>query len=166
MKSLEDYRGWLVRVASDLLWTNSAARNTLTVEDLVQEGWVAMWRAQEKFDSARGDHHAHLTNAARVRMIDIVSGRKPTFGTEGNRGRVKVPETAFTPLPEPGSPYEPVEESSVAPEVDQRLLRALEAMPPASRDYLERVFWGNERLRRDRAAWLTAESVIREHLAA
>lgn len=161
MTDLSSYRSWLYRLANDMLWADSSARNTLTVDDLVQEGMIAMWRALEKFDPARGRESAHLTNAARVRMLDILSGKKPTFGTEGNRGRVKVPESALTPLPEPGSPYEPIAEPMMAPGASELVERALAAMPEASRDYVERVFWGGERLRRDRAAWRDAEETFR-----
>lgn len=166
MSDLEQHRRWLYRLANDILWTNSSARHALTVDDLAQEGWVAMWRAQQKFDPARGNERAHLTNAARKRMLDIVSGKKPSFGTEGNRGRVKVPETAWKPLPEPGSPDEPFIEEFIQEAADGRLTAALDAMSPEAREYVERVFWGDERLRRDRAAWREAEAVVREHYAA
>lgn len=164
--NIEDYRRWAHKVAIDLLWESSSARNVLTVEDLVQEGMIAMWRASETFDPTRGHAPAHLTNAARKRMIDVVTGRKPSYGTEGNRGRVKVPESAYQPLPEPGSPFEPIAGPMTPIEGNEALSEALAALSTESREYVERVFWGGERLRRDRAAWREAEAVIREHLAA
>lgn len=163
---LNDYEKWLYRLANDMLWTTSAARNILSVDDLVQEGRVAMWRALQKFDPDRGLVGSHLKNAARKRMLDIVMGKKPTFGTEGNRGRVKVPEAAYMPLPEPGSPYEPVAGPMVAPETSQALTEALAAMSPKAREYVESVFWEGARLRRDRKAWLEAEATVREYVAA
>lgn len=162
----QDYRRWLYRLAHDMLWESSSARAGLTVDDLAQEGSIAMWRASQSFDAARGHLAAHLTNAARLRMLDVVMGKKPSFGTEGNRGRVKVPEELVGPLPEPGSPYEPIVETFLDAEADGRLVEALAAMSPTAREYVERVFWGDERLRRDRAAWREAETVIRAHFAA
>lgn len=163
---LGKYRRWLYRLANDMLWANSKARNVLTPDDLAQEGWVAMWRALQAFDPEKGQEAAHLKNAARVRMLDVLSSKKPSFGTEGNRGRVKVPETAFEPLPEPGEGFDFAAEPLLAEQADGRLAEALDALSPAARDYVERVFWGGERLRRDRAAWREAEATIREHLAA
>jgi hypothetical protein len=49
----------------------------------------------------------------------------------------------------------------MAPGASELVERALAAMPEASRDYVERVFWGGERLRRDRAAWRDAEETFR-----
>ena len=157
------YHGWLYRVADDLLWPNSSARHFLTVDDLVQEGRIAMWRASQTFDPRRGNLPAHVTNAARKRMVDVVTGAKPSFGTEGNRGRVKVPETALTAWPEPGDPMEPIAPSGASsghPDV----LAALEELPDSAREYVERVFWGGERLRRDRAAWRVAEEMLSQSL--
>lgn len=95
---LERYRLWVYSVATDMLWESSSARRALDRDDLAQEGLVAMWRALQTFDPERGHEAAHLTNAARKRMLDMVSGRKPTFGTEGNRGRWRIPERQLTHL--------------------------------------------------------------------
>lgn len=160
---VRDYDRWIYRLANDMLWANSSARNFLTVDDLAQEGRVAMWAASQKFDPSRGNLPAHVTNAARKRMIDVISGRKPSFGTEGNRGRVKVPETSLTPWPEPDDPAEPIAPSG-PPEGRPDVLAAIQALPAASREYVERVFWGGERLRRDRAAWKIAEEMLSQSL--
>lgn len=164
---IENYHRWLYRLANDLLWADSSARHALSVDDLVQEGRVAMWRATQNFDSGRGNLPAHLTNAARKRMLDVVMGKKPCFGTEGNRGRVKVPEAALRAMPEPGDPDEPLSvDLRASSEPSDRMCRALAAMSPSARQYIEGVFWGGERLRRDRAAWREAEAAIREEWAA
>lgn len=164
---IEKYHGWLYRLANDLLWADSSARRTLSVDDLVQEGRVAMWRASLSFDPKRGHLPAHLTNAARKRMLDVVMGKKPCFGTEGNRGRVKVPEAALRAMPEPGDPDEPLSvDLQASREPSDPMRRAMAAMSPSARQYVESVFWGSERLRRDRAAWREAEAAIRAEWAA
>lgn len=62
---LPDYRGWLYRVARDY-------GKSEMVDDLAQEGYVAMWRALPTYDPAQGALPAYLTTAARNRMIDIL----------------------------------------------------------------------------------------------
>jgi len=60
---LEEYRGWLRKVAIGLVGAN-------LVEDLAQEGWIAMWRALRSHDPAKGALPAWLTLNAFYRMCD------------------------------------------------------------------------------------------------
>jgi len=169
-ENLEQYRRWIYRLAHDMLWEDSAARRILTVDDLAQEGWIAMWRADQNYDPKRGNRPAHLTNAARKRMLDVVSSKKPLFGTEGNRGRWRVPEQNYEYLPEPGSWNEPYDLDHRIERIENGsryvdLHETINDLPEDSKEYLERVFWGGERLRKDRAAWKKAEAVLKEKMS-
>lgn len=67
---LQGYRGWLYTVANHLGGD---------VDDLVQEGYIAMWRALGTYDPAKGALPTWLTGAARMRMNDVARGHgRPT----------------------------------------------------------------------------------------
>lgn len=92
---LADYHRWLFAVARDLAWTPS------DVDDIAQEGRIAMWRALMTFDGQRGSLPSWLTLAARSRMGEIARGRKPAYGHQAVRGhkeaRVVVSLDSFDP---------------------------------------------------------------------
>lgn len=72
-QQLQAYRGWLYTVANHL------APTPAEVDDLVQEGYIAMWRALDTFDPAKGALPSWLTGAARLRMADVARGHgRPT----------------------------------------------------------------------------------------
>lgn len=71
-QQLQAYRGWLYRVAMSMV---PAAE----VDDLVQEGYIAMWRALGTYDHTKGAMPTWLTKAAKLRMADIARGHgRPT----------------------------------------------------------------------------------------
>lgn len=71
--ALPDYRRWLHHVANEMLPPTSAEH-----DDLVQEGYIAMWRALDSFDESKGALPSWLTRAARYRMLDVRRGRALT----------------------------------------------------------------------------------------
>lgn len=75
---LADYHRWLFAVARDLAWTPS------DVDDIAQEGRIAMWRALRTFEGDKGSLPSWLTTAARMRMRDVARGR-PSTGHEAVR---------------------------------------------------------------------------------
>jgi RNA polymerase sigma factor (sigma-70 family) len=73
-EAMPEYRRTLTSMARSMC-PNSHA----DVDDLIQEGYIAMWRAAE----ARAENlAAYLTTAARHRMLDVVRGRAQ-LGTKG-----------------------------------------------------------------------------------
>lgn len=85
--ALPNYRRWLGAVARDVCgWTNRQHH-----DDLVQEGYVAMWRAAAAYDPTRGALPAWLTRAARLRMTDVARrGYRTWTGHAPTRGVVHV----------------------------------------------------------------------------
>lgn len=84
---LAGYRGWLYRVAFEM-----GARGQ-DLDDLAQEGYIAMWRALPGWDQAKGSLPSWLTGAARLRMRALrPGGRGREFGHEAMRGSVPVQE--------------------------------------------------------------------------
>jgi hypothetical protein len=80
---LDDYHNWLYKTAMEML--PNAGRDPY-IDDLVQEGRIAMWRALEKYDDCKGTLAPWLTNAARMRMKDIAFGHGRWTGHTGRRG--------------------------------------------------------------------------------
>lgn len=84
---LAGYRGWLYRVAFEM-----GARGQ-DLDDLAQEGYIAMWRALGTYQQGRGSLPSWLTGAARLRMRALRpggGGRGREFGHEAMRGSVPV----------------------------------------------------------------------------
>lgn len=75
--ALGDYHRWLYKTAADLL---PGGPYDPGLEDLVQEGRVALWKAAETFDEAKGTLAPWITNAARMRMRDLVQGHGQATG--------------------------------------------------------------------------------------
>jgi DNA-directed RNA polymerase specialized sigma24 family protein len=80
---LDDYHNWLYKTAADLL---PGAVHDPDIDDLVQEGRIAMWKAYEKYDDCKGTLAPWLTNAARMRMKDVAWGHGRWTGHTGRRG--------------------------------------------------------------------------------
>lgn len=74
---LPDYRRWLYRVAHDLTASYAGHYTAVAADDLVQEGYVAMFRALDTYDPGRGALPSWLTGAARLRMREVASGHSP-----------------------------------------------------------------------------------------
>lgn len=75
-KTLPQHRGWLLSMARSMLDVRHPA-----VEDLAQEGYIAMWRATETFDDTRDvPLSVWLQMSARRRMLDVVTRRERLTG--------------------------------------------------------------------------------------
>lgn len=76
----DSYHGWLVTAARGM--SDSYA----TQEELIQEAKIAIWRSLPDFDRSRGTLPSYITQVARRRMVDVVTGRKPTLGKPPAKG--------------------------------------------------------------------------------
>lgn len=84
------YKLWLLKMASIYL-----PRQPNEWEDLAQEGHIAMWRAMDAYDPAKGSLPSWLTQAAKLRMREVASRRTWT-GTPMIRGHRR--EKPATPV--------------------------------------------------------------------
>lgn len=77
------YHGWLYKTAADLL---RGGFNDPDIDDVVQEGRIAMWKAYQAYEDCKGTLAPWLTNAARMRMKDVAVGHGRWTGHTGRRG--------------------------------------------------------------------------------
>jgi DNA-directed RNA polymerase specialized sigma24 family protein len=77
------YHRWLYRVAASMLPDGFCDPD---LDDLVQEGRIAMWKAFEKYEDCKGTLAPWLTNAASMRMKNIAFGHGRYTGHTGRRG--------------------------------------------------------------------------------
>lgn len=137
---LPDYRRWLYAVAYDLLPDGSP-----DVDDLAQEGHVAMWRAIEAWDPDRGSLPSWLTGAARLRMRAIAHSKGQWTGRPETRGSASVRPVASVDAVEDEldaltAGYD-VAEAVVMAYHHGEIAAALDALTPAQRRYVLARFW-------------------------
>lgn len=95
MIQLDDYHNWLYQTAADML---RGGYKDPEIDDLVQEGRIAMWKAYQKYDDCKGTLAPWLTNAARMRMKDLAHGHGRWTGHTGRRGVTDAMDKQAPPL--------------------------------------------------------------------
>lgn len=81
--NVDDYHNWLYKLAADYL---PGGVLDSEIDDLVQEGRIAMWKSSLTHDPEKGAQPAWLTRAAVNRMKDISHGHGRWTGHTGRRG--------------------------------------------------------------------------------
>ena len=131
-----EYRAWLRKVASGML---SPVHEDL--DDLMQEGYIAMWEGFKSYDPAKGPLIPRLQYLARKRMISVAYGHHQWTGHEPVRGGQEPPEVSH---------YDGMEDSGIimprAPAVDAGLpdedvAEAVADLPDLQRQYVYLRFW-------------------------
>jgi RNA polymerase sigma factor (sigma-70 family) len=144
VRALPDYRRWLFRVAYDLSPVGSS-----DVEDLVQEGYIAMWRALGTYDPKQGALPTWITNAARMRMKDVAFGSGQFFGRPETRGARSVEATVSTDALVEDNPaaldmlldFSDLAESATFAYHAGEIAEAIDRLSPAQRRYVIARFW-------------------------
>jgi DNA-directed RNA polymerase specialized sigma24 family protein len=77
------YHNWLYKTAADFL---PGGYYDTDIDDLVQEGRIAMWKAYEAYDDCKGTLAPWLTNAARMQMKGIAHSHNRWTGHTSRRG--------------------------------------------------------------------------------
>lgn len=177
--ALPDYRRWLGAVARDLCgWANRGYH-----DDLVQEGYVAMWRAAATYDPARGALASWLTTAARYRMTDVARrGFRTWTGHVDRTGARPSVEHVTQPasLDDADADAFDVEDVTASNALDAAtwayhagdLRCALEQLTPRQRRYVVLKFWHGwspaeldaELGPRSRALWRDARHFLEREL--
>ncbi len=135
---LPDYRRWLFAVAWRL------DRTGATVEDLAQEGWVAMWRAMSSYDPTKGSLPSWLTRAAELRMTEVAYRGRPWTGTPSHRGvRSVIDSPVLDPFENPDDVFDSVDVLDGVEVAYHRgeIARALDVLSPAQRRYVIARYW-------------------------
>jgi RNA polymerase sigma-70 factor (ECF subfamily) len=100
-------------------------------EDAVQEAFLRIWRAAERYDAARGAPRPWLLRLVRNVAIDHLRAR-------GSRGRAEM-QSGAGPLDE-SAPERP-EEVAIRAERADRLRAALDTLPPEQRRAIEIAYF-------------------------
>lgn len=157
---LADYRNWLLKVAG------SMTHGEENIQDLAQEGWIAMWRATKTYDESKGALPSWLTTAARMRMSNVVT-RGTFLGRPEHRGKPTVHE-------EPVDEIENLMRAQLEDQIDLayhdgEIMAAVNDLTPLQRQYVYRRFWLDESptaLANDLGnGWVGARPKLRERLA-
>lgn len=138
---LEAYRPWLRKVASGMTAPGM-------VEDLAQEGWIALWQAYRSLDTDKAPADWWLKKKAHGKMLTLV-------GRDWQTGKARA---AGIPAGQPG--HEDVADGQPVPSVWDELLpaadlidgadwayhhgdiaAALDRLTPREREYVVLRFW-------------------------
>lgn len=131
-----DYRRWLYKTAADLL---PGGYYDTGIDDLAQEGRVAMWRALETHDPARGALAPWVTRAARTRMRDLAWGHGQPTGHEPVRGFTEAEVAVYIDGQESPDDLAPAE--AAVEMAEPALMEVLRELPEEQREYIWLRFW-------------------------
>lgn len=139
---LPNYRRWLYAVAAELLFQHRLVKE---VDDIAQEGYIAMWKALRTYDKTKGALPGYLTQAARWRMIDVAIKFKPQTGEPSIRGHTR--EKAAFPVDYQDAYFmeligveEILQDITIAYHQGE-IYEAISSLSPAYRDLVYRRFW-------------------------
>lgn len=131
---LQQYYPWLRKTAGNLVGFDDPY-----LDDLIQEGYIAMWKALQTYDPEKGPLVPRLLHMARQRMLNVGYGHHRYTGHEAARGHQEAESPLhYDELPDreyalPVTTDEPFTEPS--------LTDALNSLPPKQREYLFVRFW-------------------------
>lgn len=146
---LRAYRPWLRKVASGMT-------SGPVVEDLAQEGWIALWQAYRSLDTAKAPADWWLKKKAHGRMLTLVTRdwrtqKAQTWGIPAGQARSSTDEEMATLGP---SVWD--ELLVELPDVEMayhagEIAAALDRLTPRQREYVMLRFWHGYRLPEMRA---------------
>jgi RNA polymerase sigma-70 factor, ECF subfamily len=105
-------------------------RDPAEAEDVVQETFLELWRRPAGYDPARGSREAYAVLIGRSRALDRLRAR--------GSARRAAERASDDPVLPPAPPLEVAE----ARQRRERVVRALDALPPAQREAVELAFFG------------------------
>jgi RNA polymerase sigma factor (sigma-70 family) len=150
-----DYRSWLLNLAGRLLGGHAHPDR----DDLVQEGYIAMWRALDSYSEDKGSLAGWLTFRARMRMLECLAQSQWTGKPARRDGRHKIETRLVDSLDREllagGNDQGETDSITLADRVagvehldgvelayhHGEILAALEDLTPAQRKYVEARFW-------------------------
>lgn len=138
-------------------------------EDLVQEGRIAIWRAEQTYDPTKGALPSWVTRAAEMRMKDIAWGTGQPFGREATRGKREVKTTLLEDI-------SPVIQEEIEPRTKDiaehamwayhhgELHRTIERLTPRQQEAVRAKLAGGVLTPQERAAWVKARVHLQQEL--
>lgn len=131
---LQQYYPWLRKTAGNLIGFDDPY-----LDDLIQEGYIAMWKALQSHDPEKGPLVPRLMFLARQRMLNVGYGHHRYTGHEAVRGSQEAQADLH---------YDELRDREYAmpatvdePYVEPSLTDALSALPPSQREYVFVRFW-------------------------
>jgi len=125
------YRGWLQKVAGNMIGFGDPR-----LDDLIQEGYIAMWKALSTFSSSRGSQDWWLKYKAHGRMLEVV------------RRTVHRNEDELSEAPEEALAAPDLLEALELAYHEGEIAEAISRLTPKQRRYVVARFWlglsGNE----------------------
>lgn len=137
-ETIASYHNWLYKIATQLISASSPH-----LDDLVQEGRLAMWLAMESYTPSKGSLPAWLTRKARYRMLDVArkslwTNQPPVSLDEVVTTRGKDTEvTLADTIPDKSEPYEKAEMAYYRAEI----AAARRSLTPAQQIYVAARFY-------------------------
>lgn len=141
---LEHYRPWLRKVAAGMTTPSM-------VEDLAQEGWIALWLAYGKADERRAPTDWWLKKKAHGRMITLVSRdwrtlKSRTWGIPAGQARPSTDEELSTVGASVWDSEQLLDGADLIDGAEWayhhgEIARALDELTPAQRKYVVLRFW-------------------------
>ena len=108
-------------------------RSDVLAEEAVQEGFLQLWRAPERFDATRATVRRWLLTLVHARAVDLVRREQ----TQRRRSE----EAAAQPIVL-HDPADEVVESVARPSEQAAVRAALESLPQTQRDVIELMYFG------------------------
>jgi RNA polymerase sigma factor (sigma-70 family) len=142
---LTEYRPWLYKQAHALLSPGDPE-----VEDLVQEGYISMWKALGTYKPDSGSLPSWLTSKARFRMIEVV--QRKNWSGQPSRQHGRNPATSPKLLSLDASTGDGITLADILPGNDTmesvmeayhhgEIYDAISSLTPAQREYVYARFW-------------------------
>lgn len=133
-ETIASYHNWLYKIATQLISASSPH-----LDDLVQEGRLAMWLAMESYTPSKGSLPAWLTRKARYRMLDVA---RKSLWTDQPPASLDEPlpdenSTLADTLPDKSKPYEKAEVAYHRAEITA----ARRSLTPAQQLYVAARFY-------------------------
>jgi DNA-directed RNA polymerase specialized sigma24 family protein len=133
-EQLAKFYHWLRKQAGNLIGFDDPG-----LDDLVQEGYIAMWKGLKDYDPDRGPLVPRLQWLAKRRMQSVAYGTHRETGHEPMRGSQEPPDVLSYDQWEEPEYYLP--EHDDEPYVEPQLMEALNDLPYAQREYVFVRFW-------------------------
>lgn len=132
-EELGEYLPWLRKLATGFLHPGHPA-----LDDLVQEGYIAMWKAEKSFDPSRGKLDFWVKVKAHRRMLSVVTDGHYTGHTGRQRSVESFPSADMDILDK--APPTLLGDIEMAYH-NGKIAEAIDRLTPAQRRYVYARFW-------------------------